>query len=195
MNLRSILAPLVLFVLPAACDRPAPSPRTAVPRPRATRPSPHESAVAQLVGVWLGDTARSPLGRFPMALAFDRGADGAVHTRFVGDGGMYLDFRFHREGDRWLLTEEGYLPDLGTQAHTLVPAAGGPGARWVDRDDASMLVVDVVVDRRTMRMDTRLRGKDHARFVLRRVEGEKAKQVRAAIARSRPAADTVSSPR
>jgi hypothetical protein len=197
MNLRSLLAPFALFASPSACDRPAPVLRASVARPPAPRPSPHEDAVAHLVGVWLGDTAHSPFGPFPLALAFDRGADGAVHSRLVGHGGMYVDFRFHRDGDTWLLTEEGYLPDLGTQTHTLVPVAGGPGARWVDRDDAGALQVDVVVDRQTVRMDTRLHGEDHARFVMRRVEGEEAEQVRAAIARSRPAAggDAVSSPR
>jgi hypothetical protein len=196
MNLRTVLAPLMLLIWPAACDRPPASARATAPRSRAPRPSPHESAVAHLVGVWIGDTAHSPLGPFPMALAFDRQADGAVHSRLQGKDGMYLDFRFHRDGDTWILTEEGYLPSLGTQTHTLVPAAGGAGARWVDREDPKALVVDVHVDRRTMRMDTRLRGKDHARFVMRRAEGEAAEQVRAALARERAAAaDTLSSPR
>ncbi len=179
---RHILS-LSLIASVAACGAPAPAGRsTGKPPP----PALHARAVADLVGVWAGQATRTPLGPFPMALAFDRTADGAVHTRLDGADGMYLDFRFHRDGESWLLTEEGYLPGLGAQKHVLIPVPGGAGARWVDRENAGVLAVDIDVDRRTLRFATRLRGKDHARFELGRMEGKAADEVRARIAASAP---------
>jgi hypothetical protein len=185
-----LLAPL------AACGAPEPSARASAPSPRPPRPSAHAAAVADLVGVWAGQASHTPLGPFPMALVFDRAADGAIHARLDGQDGMYLAFRFHRQGDDWLLTEEGFLPGVGKQLHVLVPVADGAGARWVDREDAAALALDIQVDRKTLRMATRLRGEDHARFELRRMEGEAADQVRARIARpAAPAGAALSSPR
>lgn len=188
------LISLSLLTSLAACGGSAPAGR-ANQKPPAP-PAAHARAVADLVGVWAGQATRTPLGAFPMALAFDRTADGSVHTRLDGADGMYLDFRFHRDGQTWLLTEEGFLPGLGVQKHVLVPVQGGPGARWVDREDAAALAVDIDVDGRTLLFSTRLRGKDHARFELGRMEGEAADKVRARIAASAPKRDgAVSSPR
>lgn len=182
-----LLAPL------AACGAPEPAPSSAPSQPK-PRASAHAAAVADLVGVWAGQASQTPLGPFPMALVFDRTADGAVHARLEADDGMYLDFKFHREGDTWLLTEEGFLPGVGKQLHVLVPA--GDGAQWVDREDAAALAVDIQVDHEVLRMATRLRGQDHALFELRRLEGEAAEQVRAGVARpAAPAGATLSSPR
>ncbi len=185
------LVSLSLLLSLSACAGPAPA-RHADRQP----PAPHARAVADLVGVWAGQATRTPFGAFPMALAFDRTADGAVHTRLVGAKGMYLDFRFHRDGQTWLLTEEGFLPGIGGQKHVLVPVPGGPGTRWVDRQDAAALAVDIDVDGRTLLFATRLRGEDHARFELARMEGKAADEVRARIAATAPkTAGAVSSPR
>jgi hypothetical protein len=155
----------------------------------ASPPAPHASAVDALVGVWLG-TGDTPMGDIPIALAFDRAGDGAVQARLDGPGGMYLAFRFHRDGGRWLLAEEGYIPGAGVQRHVLVPAA--PGARWVDQDDATVLAVTLDVDDRTLVFATELRGAPHAVFRLARVTGGRADEVRRRIAAS--AAAGVSSP-
>jgi len=183
--------PLSIVIALFACDAPAPSSHSPAP------PTEHSTAIASLPGVWAGRATRSPLGAFPVALASERAGDGSVHARMEFKGGAYLDLRFHRQGDAWLLTEEGYLPSLGTQSHTLVPVPGGPGARWVDRRDPATLAVDLDADQRTMILAARLRGKEHARLELERVEGKAADEARARIANGQPlpAGTALSSPR
>ena len=128
----------------------------------------HANVVQQLVGNWVGK-GDTPLGEMPIALDFKReGKD--VHAR-LGGGDMYLDFRFHRDGERWLLTEEGKFPGLGVQRHTLVPT--GATARWVDRQDAKLLEVQLDLRGADLVMTTLLRGEPHATFRLSRAKVSK----------------------
>lgn len=134
----------------------------------ATREPPpvQPGVVDKLVGVWVGK-GDTPFGEMPIALEFKReGRD--VHAR-MGDGDTYLDFRFHRDGARWLLTEEGKFPGLGVQRHTLVPAGD---ARWVDREDAKLLVVTLELREPELVFTTTLRGEPHATFRLARARGQ-----------------------
>jgi hypothetical protein len=118
-----------------------------------------QTIVSGLVGAWQGRAEGTPMGDFPMALRFAAEPDGAVHARLDGEGGMYLDFRFHRAGTTWLLTEQGAIPKLGVQSHTLMPT--GPGV-WSDQD------VRVEVDERGDRVtwSTSVHGRPHAVFHL-----------------------------
>ena len=132
----------------------------------ATREAPpvHARVVDSLVGSWVG-TGDTPFGEMPIALDFKRdGAD--IHAR-MGDADTYLDFRFHRDGDRWLLTEEGKFPGLGVQRHTLEPA--GNDARWVTRDP-KLLVVTLELREPELVFTTILRGEPHATFRLTRAK-------------------------
>ncbi len=173
---------VLLLLVTAACGAHREPPRATPPAPPQTREvvDDHATAVDKLVGVWLGDGS-TPFGEIPIALEFSRQDDGAVQARLAGPG-MYIDFRFHRDGGRWLLTEEGKLPGAGVQTHVLIPS--GPGARWVDREDAKVLEVVVAVEDDAVVFATRLHGEDHATFRLKRVSGPRADDVRRAIARA-----------
>ena len=149
------------LVLIAACA----GPRSPAP------PSPHDRAVAGLVGSWAGHARGTPFGDFPMAIAFDRDGTG-IHGRLDNGHGMYLDFRFQREGGRWLLVEEGAIPGAGAQHSTLAPVAAAGAPRWADRDDPSRLAVAFAVDADTLTMTTTLHGAPHAVFELRRVQSK-----------------------
>ena len=151
-------AHIITLVLIASCVACAATRET-------TREEPaHARVVENLVGSWVG-TGDTPFGEMPIALAFERdGAD--IHAR-MGEADMYLDFRFHREGDRWLLTEEGKFPGLGVQRHTLEPAGGD--ARWATRD-GKLLVVTLELRDPALVFTTTLRGEPHATFRLTRAQ-------------------------
>src|SRR5262245_41177153 len=114
MKLVAILAVAACHQTPAVV---APPPATVPPPPPAA--DPHAATVDALVGVWAGKAIGTPYGDFPFALAFDRRADGAVHGHIESRPGMYLDFTFRRAGGAWVLDEEGAIPNVGTQRHTL----------------------------------------------------------------------------
>jgi hypothetical protein len=145
----------------AATDPPAPRAPASVQVPSA-----HAAVVQDLVGVWVGK-GQSPMGELPIALEFKR--EGNDVRAIFGGGEMYLDFRFHREGDSWLLTEEGKFPGLGVQRHTLVPI--GATARWVDREDPTLLDVTLELREPNLVFATKLRGEPHAVFTLARSRG------------------------
>src|SRR5262249_37019867 len=100
MQLTTLFATLSIVACagaPREAGRGGPGP--AAPAPAAL----HTAAVAELVGVWQGRALGTPFGDFPFAIAFDREAGGDVHGRLDGGPGMYLDFRFRRQLDRWML--------------------------------------------------------------------------------------------
>jgi hypothetical protein len=136
-----------------------------------------------MVGVWLGTAVDSPMGDFPVAFAFDRDAAGDVHARLDDGRGMYLDFRFHRAGGAWQLIEEGSIPGVGVQRHTLVPDPTAGTARWVDQADPALLSITVGGTGDRVEWTTVLRGEPHVGFALERKVGPEAEQIRAALAR------------
>jgi hypothetical protein len=148
----------LVFVVLAACHH-------APPR------DPHLTIVDNLVGVWTGNAIGTPFGDFPFALAFDRKPPGVVHARLDGTPGMYLDFTF---GDN-ALVEEGAIPNVGTQTHTLVAVNG---THWAD----ASVDVDVALTGDTLVMTTLVHGKPHAVFRMQRQTGAVAAKVREAIA-------------
>lgn len=156
-----ILVTLALASSCAATQEPAPP----APAP-VLAPSPHAAVVQNLVGTWVG-RGQSPMGEMPIALEFKR--EGNDVRAVLGGGDTYLDFTFHRDGDRWLLTEEGKFPGLGVQRHTLVPI--GATARWVDREDASLLEVTLELREPNLVFATKLHGEPHATFTLARSGG------------------------
>ena len=129
----------------------------------ATTQRPSSNTVDQIVGTWVGK-GDTPFGEMPIALDFKR-VGGDVHAR-MGDAETYLDFRFHRDGETWLLTEEGQFPGLGVLRHTLAPRGD---ATWADKD----LVVAFELTASTLVMTTTLRGEPHATFRLSRAAGAK----------------------
>ena len=126
----------------------------------------HAEVVARLPGAWVG-VADSPVGEIPFAVAFERTADGAIHGRAEQSPDMYLDFRFHADGERWLFTEEGAFPGLAVQRYTLQPVAGAI-ARWTVAEKPGYLDVDVAVDGDALTLVARVRGEEHAALRLRR---------------------------
>jgi hypothetical protein len=122
---------------------------------------PHATTIANLVGTWQGVAEGTPYGNFPLRLAFDRRRDGSVHTHLNGGPGMYLDFVFHLQGGRWLLTEEGAVPGVGVQRHTLAPMTAGD---WVDGE----LRVALAMTGDALVWTTTNHGKPHAVFRLRK---------------------------
>jgi hypothetical protein len=126
-----------------------------------TRPDPQATTMASLVGTWQGMAEGTPYGSFRLRLAFDRRSDGSVHTHLNGGPGMYLDFVFHRQAGQWLLTEEGAVPGIGTQRHTLTPAGDGI---WVDGE----LRVALAMQGDGLLWTTTNQGKPHAVFRLRK---------------------------
>jgi len=152
---------LIVFVSLAACG--------SEQHPAPVAADPHAAAVDDIVGAWQGQVIGTPLGDFPFAIAFDREASGDIHGRADNGGGMYLDFRFHKVGPMWTLTEEGALPDVGTQTHTLVPAAAGAdGPRWVDRDDPGYVEIAVAVAGDDLVLTAKVHGEAHAVFRMHR---------------------------
>jgi len=151
----------IVFVAIAACHN----------APATPPPDPHAVIVDNLVGVWTGNAIGTPFGDFPFALAFDRKPTGVVHARLDGTPGMYLDFTF----DRGKLVEEGAIPNVGTQTHTLVATTG---THWAD----ASVDVDVAVTGDALVMTTLIRGKPHAVFRMQRQTGATAAKVREAIA-------------
>ena len=145
----------LLMTILIACH--APSQSSAPPPPADA----HATTVASLVGTWQGMAEGTPYGSFPLRLAFDRRPDGSVHTHLNGGPGMYLDFVFHQQAGRWLLTEEGAVPGVGTQRHTLAPVAAG---EWVDGE----LRVALAMRDDTLVWTTVNQGKPHAVFRLRK---------------------------
>lgn len=179
------LIPLILLATSACHETPAP----AAPTQTAAAPaqSQHDAAVERMVGVWLGTAVDSPMGDFPVAFAFDRDPAGDIHARLDDGKGMYLDFRFHRAGGVWQLIEEGSIPGVGVQRHTLVPdPKTADAARWVDQADPALLSITIGTiggagDR--VEWATVLRGEPHVGFALERKVGPEADQIRAALAR------------
>jgi hypothetical protein len=178
-------AAAAVVVVPAmlAAVAPTATVEAVAPAAAAAAPSAHDRAIAELVGVWAGSAMRTPFGDFPFAIAFDREASGDVHGRLDDGRGMYLDFRFRRDGGRWMLVEEGAIPGAGTQGKTLAPAAGDAAARWTDGEPA-YLAVELVVDAEVLVMTTTLGGEPHAVLRMQRVRGETADRIRQAIARN-----------
>lgn len=142
-----------------------------------TPPDPHEAIVTDLVGVWSGDAEGTPFGDFKLALDFTRLPDGSVHSRLDAGPGMYLDFVFHKAAGGWLLTEEGAIPKLGVQKHTLGPA---PAGEWVDGD----LHVALAMTGDALVWTTSMHGKPHAVFRLHKAHGPAVEQIRQAIAKA-----------
>ncbi|MFN0252294.1 MAG: hypothetical protein ACKV2T_35795 [Kofleriaceae bacterium] len=155
------------------------SPARATPPPVATT-SVHAATAENLVGVWMGDALGTPFGDFRFAMVFDREPGGDIHARIQQSPTMYLDFRFQRRGDTWVLVEEGSLTGE-PQTHTLLPIAGSV-ARWSVGEPA-FLVVELAVDDESLDWRTWLSGTEHARFQMKRVRGDDAEKVRQAIAR------------
>lgn len=159
------LLPTCLFwiaIATAACAEPA--------APPTAPPSAHQRAATDLVGRWRGQATETPFGPFPFEIEFAREADDAVHGRLDNGQGMYLDFRFHRDRTGWALTEEGAIPNVGVQKHTLIPAGDGPdGVRWEVPGKPGYMDVALAVDARAFKMVTRLHGKVHAVFELQRL--------------------------
>jgi hypothetical protein len=164
------------FALLACQPSPQP-PAVSAPAAKPARPSPHAAAVAELVGVWLGMAEGTPFGDIRFALAFDRDPDGSVHARTDDGKGMYLDFRFVERDGAWLLVEEGQIPSLGKQTHTLLPAPNE--TRWADKD----VDVLVAVHGDTFVMTTAVHGKPHATFKLQRKSGPEGDGIRAQLAK------------
>jgi hypothetical protein len=157
----AFVLPLLLVACGSSRTEPAPSP----PPP----PDPHAAAVAGLVGgLWAGEISQSPVGPIPFAIEFSREPDGDVHGRAERDG-MFLDFRFQKAGETWVLVEDGQIPGVGRQTHTLEPAAPGPaGPRWVTADDPSYVDVAFAVDGDRLVLTAKVHGEPHAVFELLR---------------------------
>jgi hypothetical protein len=179
----SILVSTLFAILATACSGGAHPPvAAALPPPVVTRDV-HAAAVDDLVGVWRGTAVGTPFGDFPFAITFDREPTGDVHGRLQARPGMYLDFRFHRDQSRWVLIEEGAIPDVGTQSGTLAPVPGTAApARWTDGDPGH-LAVALAVTADALEWTTTIDGKPHAVFKMARARGEAAEQIRQAIAR------------
>jgi hypothetical protein len=169
---------LMLLALFVACHTPSPAehyPEAPVAPPPVAPADPHEGLVTSLVGVWSGTAEGTPLGDFRFALDFVRQPDGSVHTRLNNGPDMYLDFLFHKRDGAWLLTEEGAIPQLGVQKHTLVAA---PTGDWADGD----LHVALAITGDAMVWTTTMHGKPHAVFHLQKAHGPAVEQIRQAIA-------------
>jgi len=180
----SILVSILFAMLATSCSGGAQHPVAATPaasRPAPPPPDAHDTAVADLVGVWQGKALGTPFGDFPFAITFDREPTGDVHGRLQGKPGMYLDFRFHREPTRWVLIEEGAIPEIGKQNETLAPVPGTP-VLWTDGNPAH-LAVALAVTADALEWTTTIDGKPHAVFKMARARGEAAEQIRQAIAR------------
>ena len=158
---------LFILLVVAACG-----PRRGPAPPRDITPSPHRDRGRSHRRPLARTRQRHAIRRSPIALVFDRQPDGGVHARLGSRGGMYLDFRFHRERDAWLLDEEGPTPGAGTRRHVLIPE--GPGSHWVDRDDAAQLAIDGGRRELAGISHATARREDHAVFRLRRVTGDEA---------------------
>jgi len=179
----STLVSILFAILATACSSGPPHPVAAAPPPRVVPRDAHAVAVDDLVGVWRGTALGTPFGDFPFAITFDREPTGDVHGRLDGRPGMYLDFRFHRDRSRWVLIEEGAIPELGKQSGTLAPVPGATApARWTDGDPAH-LAVALAVTADALEWTTTIDGKPHAVFKMARARGEAAEQIRQAIAR------------
>jgi len=148
----------------------------AAPPAAAVRPDPRAALVASLAGVWKGRAEGTPFGDFPMALDFARRPDGALHARLASGPDFFLDFTFHRRDGAWLLTEQGALPKVGVQQHTLAPSRA---SAWSDAE----LDVELATVGGALIWTTVVRGKPHSVFRLHKVEGAEAAQIRAALAR------------
>ena len=140
----STLVSILFAILATACTSGPHHPVAAAPPPRVVPRDAHAVAVDDLVGVWRGTALGTPFGDFPFAITFDREPTGDVHGRLAGRPGMYLDFRFHRDRSRWVLIEEGAIPELGKspgrsrRCRARPPRRGGPTAirrtsRWRSR--------------------------------------------------------------
>jgi hypothetical protein len=147
------LALLALLASITACHE------TPVAAPSPAHVDPRVATVDALVGKWRGKAEGTPLGDFPIGLTFARDSDRSVHARLDDGHGMYLDFRFMPDGK---LFEEGAIPSVGKQAHTLVPVAGA--TRWSDSD----VDLDVALTGDSLVMTTTLHGKPHAVFRMQR---------------------------
>jgi hypothetical protein len=179
----STLVSILFAILATACSSGPHHPVAAAPPPRVVPRDVHAVAVDDLVGVWRGTALGTPFGDFPFAITFDREPTGDVHGRLAGRPGMYLDFRFHRDRSRWVLIEEGAIPELGKQSGTLAPVPGATApARWTDGDPAH-LAVALAVTADALEWTTTIDGKPHAVFKMARARGEAAEQIRQAIAR------------
>jgi hypothetical protein len=157
------------------------SPAPPAPAPLAAS-AVHAAAVDNLVGIWMGEALDTPFGDFGFAITFDREPGGDVHGRLQQNPKTYLDFRFQRRGDAWVLVEEGSLTGE-VQTHTLLPVAGA-AARW-SVGTPEYLTVELAVDQESLVWTTVLSGSQHAKFDMKRARGEVAEKVREAIARSR----------
>ncbi len=129
--------------------------------------------VARLEGVWAGANNMTPLGAQPFAAVFEREADGSLHAHSASSPTQWLDFRFKPAPDgEWLFTEGGRLGDAGEQWHTLrLTSASGDTLTWSDVDRPEWLSCRIAPSPERLWMRVLLRGAEHARFELPRLEG------------------------
>ena len=136
-----------------------------------------------LAGAWAGPDNQTPAGRMPFALLFDWQEDGSLRAYMPLNRETFVDLRFHRDGDHWLLEESGGLAGMGHQAHTLVPAAApGEVRRWVHPEDAELVTVDFGLTGASLLLKVLVRGEEHAVFQMQRLPEEQIPAMRSQIA-------------
>jgi hypothetical protein len=182
---------LRLLALAMACAVPGGAPAAHVPAQGDV-----EAWIARCAGAWAGNDNTTPLGPMPFALVFDREADGSLHAHSALSQATWVDLRFHQDDhDRsggWRLTESAAMEGLGEQSYTLAPTALDHGTMiWQTRERPDFLRCAMTPANETLTMVVHLRGQEHVRFNLARVEGAGADQLREALraAAARPAGE------
>lgn len=178
------LVALVLAVVPARAQLPAPVADEPLPYQQAPLPTLSALAeaearsldawVAKIEGGWAGENNQTPMGRMPFALLFDRQEDGSLYTHAALNRDTWIDLRFIKDGSgHWLLQEGGALEGLGERGSVLIPAKGeGELRRWTHPENPDYLTVEMSVDEETLYMNVMVLGREHASFRMARVEGE-----------------------
>jgi hypothetical protein len=140
--------------------------------------------VASLEGGWSGQATLTPVGPMPFALVFDRLADGSLHARTASDSATWIDLRFTKsESGAWTLVESAAMAGIGEQTHPLQLVADSPAGtvRFATALEGGDLTMDFTVADGALRVLVRIRGTDHAAFLLHRVPDEAVPAIRSAL--------------
>ncbi len=179
-------APALLLPLAASVAKGAEPPVKAESAEVGTAATVTREQVARFEGVWSGENNPSPLGPIPFAMDFQWQEDGSLRSLSSLSRDTWVDLRFRKEGDVWILDESARLAGQFEQGYPLHPVrVTGDTLHYAYLEDPHFLRVALVASHDTLDMAVWVRGEEHVRFRLARLHGEAAMSQRRELVEAR----------
>ena len=142
-----------------------------------------DDQISRFEGVWAGEDNLTPLGPMPFAMVFERQKNGDLFSHSALSQQTWVDLRFHKDEEgNWLLTEAAAMVGAGAQSYTLHPVkVSGDTLDWAYLEKPGFLNCRMTADAEKLWMIVYLHGEEHVQFLLHRMTGEAADEVRRAM--------------